>query len=279
MATEAEVRERLLMDKFPHIWCPGCSHGIAMRAIVKGIIDAGLDADKTVVVSGIGCSSRAVLYMSYDSLHTTHGRPLAFATGIKLANPELKVIVIGGDGDTAAIGGNHLIHAARRNIDLTMVCLNNNIYGMTGGQYSPTTYEGDRATTAPYGHLERHFDLCDLARGAGATYVARGTAYHVQPLVNYLARAIRHKGFSFVEIVSSCPVYYGRLNKLGGGPEMLRWMADESVTVKQAEGMKPEDLAGKFVIGEFHRAEVPEYTEEYARLIDRVRGGNGRRGD
>lgn len=268
---EEKIREHLREERLPHIWCPGCSNGISMRAIVKAIIQAGLNEDRTVVVSGIGCSSRTAGYLDFDAVHTTHGRPLAFATGIKLANPDLKVIVIAGDGDTSAIGGNHFIHAARRNIDMTMICYNNNIYGMTGGQYSPTTHPGDRATTAPYGHLEREFDLCALARAAGSTFVARGTAYHFQPLVSYLVEAFRHKGFSFVEVMSTCPVYYGRQNRIGGGPEMLQWVADRAVTARQAEKLTPAERADKYVVGILHREEAPEYVTEYMSLVAAVR--------
>lgn len=271
MPTEEQARGLMRTQNLPHIWCPGCSNGITTRAIVKAILQAGLDRDRTVVVSGIGCSSRTGGYLDFDSVHTTHGRPLAFATGIKLARPDLNVIVIAGDGDTAAIGGNHFIHAARRNIDLTLVCYNNNIYGMTGGQYSPTTHPGDRATTAPYGHLEREFDLCELARAAGATYVARGTAYHFQPLIGYLANAFRHRGFAFVEVISSCPVYYGRQNRIGGGPEMLQWIADRSITARQAEKLPPQERAGKYVLGELHRVDAPEYVEEYLKMVAAVR--------
>lgn len=267
------MREHLRTEVLPHIWCPGCSNGITTRAIIKAFIEAGLNPDKTVVISGIGCAARTAGYLDYDTMHTTHGRPLAFATGVKLANPELNVVVIAGDGDTAAIGGNHLIHAARRNIDITMICYNNSIYGMTGGQYSPTTHMGDRATTAPYRHIEREFDLCELARAAGATYVARGTAYHVQPLITYLTNALRHKGFSFVEVVSTCPTYYGRQNNKPDAPGMLAWVAERSVTVKQAEKMDPAERVGKYVIGELYKGDAPEYTEEYMRLVQRATEG------
>lgn len=276
--TETAARGLLRQRNLPHIWCPGCSNGIALRAIAKAILLAGLDRDRTVIVSGIGCSSRASGYLDFDTVHTTHGRPLAFATGMKLANPDLNVIVVAGDGDTAAIGGNHFIHAARRNVGIAMVCFNNNVYGMTGGQYSPTTHPGDLATTAPYGHLEREFDLCDLARAAGATYVARGTAYHFQPLVNYLASALRHKGFAFVEVLSSCPVYYGRQNKIGGAPEMLKWIADRTVTVRQAEKLPPEALSGRVVVGELWRAEAPEYVASYLEMARRAEERAGRDG-
>ncbi|MCE5196042.1 MAG: thiamine pyrophosphate-dependent enzyme, partial [Negativicutes bacterium] len=171
-------REFLREDKMPHIWCPGCGNGIVMQQVLRAIEELGLDVDKIVLVSGIGCSSRATGYLDFNTLHTTHGRALAFATGVKYANPELTVIVLTGDGDCTAIGGNHLIHACRRNIDLTTVVFNNSIYGMTSGQFSPMTPTGSYATTAPYGNIDRNFDLCKLGQAAGATYVARSTTYH-----------------------------------------------------------------------------------------------------
>ena len=258
----------------PTIWCPGCGHGIVLGAVLRAIDRLKLEKDKVAVVSGIGCASRAPGYLDFNTLHTTHGRALAFATGLKMARPELKVIVVTGDGDLAAIGGNHFIHAARRNIDITTVCFNNEIYGMTSGQYSPMTPTGGLATTAPYGNIERNFDLCELAKAAGATFVARGAAYYAQALSGLIAKAIAHKGFSLVEAVSQCPTYYGRRNKIGTGPEMLEWQRTHAVPIARAAGMKPEELAGKFVIGQFYEAEVPEYTEEYEKLIARLKGGN-----
>ena len=213
-------------ETLPHIWCPGCGHGTVTGALVRAIMRLDLDKNKVCIVSGIGCSSRAVGYLDFDTLHTAHGRALAFATGIKLARPELKVIVMTGDGDCTAIGGNHFIHAARRNIDITTIVMNNNIYGMTSGQYSPMTPKGMYGTTAPYGNLERSFDLCELAKAAGATYVARGTSYHVPLLINLIESAIQNKGFSVVEAVVQCPTYFGRKNKVGGPVEMLNWIKD-----------------------------------------------------
>ena len=169
------IEKTMRVNRLPHIWCPGCGHGILMRDVAQAIENCGLDPDKVVIVSGIGCSSRAAGYMNYNTLHTTHGRAIAFATGVKLANPELTVIVITGDGDASAIGGNHLIHACRRNIDLTVVVFNNNIYGMTGGQYSPTTPHGEKGTTAPYGNIDYNFDIPKLAEAAGATFTGRCT--------------------------------------------------------------------------------------------------------
>jgi len=270
----ALAEKYLRVDKLPHIWCPGCGHGIAFGALLRAMDEAGLDLDKTVLASGIGCSSRAPGYVSFDSLHTTHGRALAFATGIKLARPELNVIVIGGDGDLAAIGGNHLIHAARRNVGITTICFNNRIYGMTSGQYSPTTPTGHLATTAPYGNVDREFDMCDMVRAAGATYVARATTYHAPLAVRLIANALRHDGFSFVEILSQCPTYYGRRNRLGTARDMMRYFKEISVTAKQAAGMDAGELSGKIVIGELFKSDAPEYTKEYRRVTAGAKGGS-----
>lgn len=263
------VKNYFRLNKLPHIWCPGCGHGILMRAVAQAVSNLNLDKDKVCIVSGIGCSSRAAGYMDFNTLHTTHGRALAFATGVKLANPELEVIVITGDGDAAAIGGNHLIHAARRNINITAVVFNNNIYGMTGGQYSPTTPKGDFGTTAPYGSIDEAFDIPKLVDAAGATYVARGTVYHVNQLVKLIENGIKNKGFSLIEGISICPTYYGRTNKKGNSVDIMKWQRDNAVDVKMAEKMTPEQLQGKFIIGEFKNTAKPEYTEEYQKIINR----------
>lgn len=257
-------------DSLPHIWCPGCGHGTVTGSLVRAIQRLDLDNNKVCIVSGIGCSSRAVGYLDFDTLHTAHGRALAFATGIKLSRPELKVIVMTGDGDCTAIGGNHFIHAARRNIDITTIVMNNNIYGMTSGQYSPMTPKGMYGTTAPYGNLERSFDLCELAKAAGATYVARATSYHVPLLIDLIESALRNKGFSVVEAVVQCPTYFGRKNKVGGPVEMLNWIKEGVVNVKAAASLPPEKVAGKRLIGELHNAPAPEYTEDYDELIAKV---------
>ncbi len=261
-------------DKLPHIWCPGCAHGIVMHALVNAIENIGLDKDNVCVVSGIGCSSRAPGYLDFNTLHTTHGRALAFATGIKMAKPGMKVIALGGDGDFTAIGGNHLIHAARRNIDIAAIIFNNNIYGMTGGQFSPPTPIGDYATTTPTGNIDPNFDIVKLVDGAGASYVARGTAYHFDALVKLFENAINHKGFSLVEAVSTCPTSYGRKNKgFKGNPSaMLKYMRDNTVPVAAVAKLPKEKVEGKLVIGEFKNEQRPEYTEEYQKIIDKVRG-------
>jgi 2-oxoglutarate ferredoxin oxidoreductase subunit beta len=257
-------------DNLPHIWCPGCGHGIVTGALVRAIARKGLDKNKVCIVSGIGCSSRAVGYLDFDTLHTAHGRALAFATGIKLARPELKVIVMTGDGDCTAIGGNHFIHAARRNIGITTIVMNNNIYGMTSGQYSPMTPKGMYGTTAPYGNLERSFDLCELAKAAGATYVARATAYHVTLLIDLISSALDNDGFSVVEALEPCPTYYGRKNKLGGAIEMLELLKEGTVNVKAAAALPPEKVAGKTLIGELYNKSEREYTADYEELIAKV---------
>ena len=256
----------------PHIWCAGCGNGIILRDVVQAVENLGIERRDTIIVSGIGCSSRAVGYLDFDTLHTTHGRAIAFATGIKMARPELKVIVLTGDGDAAAIGGNHLIHAARRNIDITVVVFNNNTYGMTGGQFSPTTPTGDIASTAPYGSIDPDFDILALAQTAGATYTARGTAYHVAQTTNLIEAAIRHEGFSLVECVTICPTHYGRRNKMGGAVEMMKWQRDNAIPVAQARKVRPEELVGKIVYGELWRCERPEYTRQYDAIIERARG-------
>jgi 2-oxoglutarate ferredoxin oxidoreductase subunit beta len=260
-------------DRIPHIWCAGCGNGTVIGAMLRAIYELNLDQDKTVIVSGIGCSSRATTYLDFNTLHTTHGRALAFATGVKLANPELNVFVIMGDGDSAAIGGNHLIHACRRNIDLNAIIINNSIYGMTGGQYSPLTPVGKNATTAPYGMMERNFDLCDLIKGAGGTYIARSTCYHVKLLTDLIINAVKNKGFSVVEAIAQCPVNYGRKNKMKRPLEMLLWQKKNAVNVKAAAQMNEEQLKDKFIIGELHKEEAPEYCAEYDRLIEQVRKG------
>jgi 2-oxoglutarate ferredoxin oxidoreductase subunit beta len=257
-------------ENLPHIWCPGCGHGTVTGSLVRAIRRLDLDKNKVCIVSGIGCSSRAVGYLDFDTLHTAHGRALAFATGIKLARPELKVIVMTGDGDCTAIGGNHFIHAARRNIDITTIVMNNNIYGMTSGQYSPMTPKGMYGTTAPYGNLERSFDLCELAKAAGATYVGRATSFHVPLLIDLIEAAIRNRGFSVVEALVQCPTYFGRKNNIGGAVEMLEWIRDGVVNAKAAPSLPPEKVAGKKLIGELHNAPAPEYSADYDELIARV---------
>jgi 2-oxoglutarate ferredoxin oxidoreductase subunit beta len=268
-----EVLDWLRKRFFPHMWCPGCGHGIILHAILRALVDSGKKREETVIASGIGCSSRMPGYIDACTIHTTHGRSLAFATGIKLANPELTIVDVMGDGDCTAIGGNHFIHACRRNIGITAVVMNNNIYGMTGGQASPTTPLGAKATTAPYGAIDPPFDICKLAQGAGATYVARATI--AQPVIceQYIKNGLANNGFSVVEIISSCHTQFGRKNNRRTPLDNINFFRNNSVPIAKAQGMTPEDLEGKIVTGEFVKRETPEYTRLYLDLISRV-GGN-----
>lgn len=268
-----KIVEKYFRPKLPHIWCPGCGNGIVTGAIAQAIDKMGLDQDRTVIVSGIGCSSRASGYLDFDTVHSAHGRALPIATGIKLSEPDLNVIVITGDGDCTAIGGNHFIHAARRNINLTVVLFNNNIYGMTGGQYSPLTPVDSKASTAPYGTIERNFDITELAKAAGATFVARATCFHKQVLVDAIAKGIANDGFSLVEAITQCPISYGRQNKRGNAPQMMQWQKEHAVPVAAAAKMTPGQLEGKFTIGVLHESKAPEYTREYEKVIAKAQKG------
>jgi len=254
-------------EKLPHMWCPGCGIGIIFGALLRAMSKAGLEKDRTVIVSGIGCSGRISGYIDVNSLHTTHGRPLAFATGIKLAKPELSVIVAAGDGDAIAIGGNHFIHSCRRNIDITMIVFNNWIYGMTGGQLSPATPEKSITTTAPFGSIEPVFDISQLAINSGATFVARSTAYHVFELEDIILKAIQHKGFSVVEALSPCPVNYGRRNKMRM-IEMYLWLKENVIPVTTYKELPPEKRKGKISRGilAINRERI-EYVERYREKI------------
>lgn len=256
--------------RLPTVWCPGCGLGIMMSAMIRAIARIGIAKNDVAVVSGIGCTGRLPTYVDFNTLHTTHGRALAFATGIKLARPKLAVIAVMGDGDALAIGGNHFIHACRRNIDMTAIVADNMIYGMTGGQYSPTTPQGKRGTTAPYGNVEQDFDVVNLATGAGATFVARSSVYHAMELDRLIEKAIRHKGFSVVEVVSNCYTSYGRMNKYVSPVDMLRWMKENSVSVRAAEKMSPEELEGKFTRGVMVERDLPEFIEAYDELGERL---------
>ena len=264
-------------ESVKRIWCSGCGNGIILGATVRAIHKAGLDPDRVAFLSGVGCAGRASNYMDFDAMHTLHGRTIPPAIGIKLARPEMKVIIFTGDGDAVAIGGNHFIHAARRNIDITMVIANNMIYGMTGGQVAPTTEIGDLAATAPYGNIDPPFDICRLAEAAGATYVARGTAYHVVQIINYIEKAILHKGFSVVEVMSQCPTQYGRLNRIGNAVEMLKWLKEKAVFRTKAKELSTEQLREKIIIGEFVNQTRPEYSEEYAKMIGKARNHENQR--
>lgn len=256
--------------KFPHVWCPGCGIGIALGALVRAIDKLELNKDDIVMVSGIGCSGRLPVYLDFCALHTTHGRALPFATGIKIAKPNLKVIAVMGDGDACAIGGNHFIHTARRNHGITAIVINNFNYAMTGGQYSPTTPLDLLAATAPYGNIEPPFDIVKLAEASGAVFVARSTVYHVMHLEKMFSQAIQKNGFSVVEVISNCHVGYGRLNVLGSPVDMLKKMKEEAVFIESARSMPKEKLVDKYLIGVFADRDIPEYNELYNKIVEKA---------
>jgi len=258
--------------KFPHVWCPGCGIGIMLGSLIRAIDQIGYSKDEIVLVSGIGCTGRLPVYVDFNTLHTTHGRALTFATGVKLANPRLKVIVIMGDGDAVAIGGNHFIHAARRNIDLTAVILNNSVYGMTGGQYSPTTPYGMKSTTTAYANVEHAFKISELAVTAGAVFVGRGTVYHAKLLDSLMGKAFTKAGFSVVEVIAHCHTQYGRINRLGGAVEMMEWQRDHAVTIEKAGKMEEKELQDKFIIGVLVDRELPVFQDEYEKVRKRAKG-------
>ena len=255
----------------PHVkkttTCPGCGNGIIAQAILRSIEELGLNMDDFVFVSGIGCSAwiPSPLFAA-DTLHTTHGRPVAFATGVKLGRPESHVMVASGDGDLTAIGGNHLIHAARRNIDLTVVLVNNGIYGMTGGQTAPTTPRGLTTITSPYGSMEHALNISEMITAAGAPYVARWTTYHPRPLTRSIKKGIQKKGFALIEAVSQCPVQFGRVSKIGKAVDMLKFFKENSIRIDKASEKSEEELEGKIIIGEFADKEKVELSSQWIEL-------------
>lgn len=257
---------------FPHIWCSGCGHGIVLGSLLRAVHELGLDKNEIVMTSGIGCSSRISGYVDFHSLHTIHGRALAFATGVKLSKPDLISIVPMGDGDALAIGGNHFIHAARRNIDITAIVMNNRIYGMTGGQFSPLSGCDKKATTAPYSTIDREFDISDIARSAGATFVARTTVFHATECKELIKKAITHKGFSVVEILSQCPTYYGRKNKEGDAVQMMDSFKTNTVKMGSKKLEKNPDLIQRGIFVE--DTDVPEYCEAYDQIIETAMKGS-----
>lgn len=252
----------LRMDRMPHIWCSGCGIGTAVTAFAMALEKAEIPLDKVAVVSGIGCAGRIAGYIKLDSFHTTHGRAIPFATGLKLANPELKVVVFSGDGDLIAIGGNHFIHAARRNMDITVLCVNNFNYAMTGGQMGPTTPETATTTTSPYGCFEYPFNLPHLADSCGAVYVARWTALHIRRLTRSINEALHKKGFSFVEIIAPCPTLYSRRNRLGDGLDQMKYYHENSV-IKHGTDTRELDVEyqGQIVVGKFIDRERPTFID------------------
>jgi 2-oxoglutarate ferredoxin oxidoreductase subunit beta len=266
MAVKDYLRERF----FPHLWCPGCGHGMVLNGLLQAIEKLGMSKNEIVMVSGIGCSSRITGYVDFHTLHTIHGRALAFATGVKMARPELNLIVPMGDGDALAIGGNHFIHAARRNIDITAIVMNNRIYGMTGGQFSPLSGENIRATTAPYLTIDPSFDVVKLSKAAGATFVARTTSYHIQQMTDIIRQAILHPGFSVVEVLSQCPTYFGRKNKGGDAVDMVQYFKKNTTSIGSKAKQENSDLIER---GIFVQKEAPEYCSEYEKVVQKAMKG------
>jgi 2-oxoglutarate ferredoxin oxidoreductase subunit beta len=256
------VEPLLRMDRMPHIWCPGCGIGSTVNCFARALLDSKANLDKVAIVSGIGCTGRVAGYAQLDSFHTTHGRAIPFATGLKLANPELQVVVYSGDGDLFAIGGNHFIHAARRNMDIKVICVNNMTYAMTGGQTAPTTPATAITATAPYGVYEPTFNLVALAEAAGASYVARWTTYHVKQLARSMQEILARKGFCFIEVLAPCPTLYQRRNKMGDG---LDAMKDYKRMSKIRNGAPTGECAlsksGEIVVGKFVDRERPGYFD------------------
>ncbi|TET99571.1 MAG: 2-oxoacid:ferredoxin oxidoreductase subunit beta [Candidatus Stahlbacteria bacterium] len=271
MKTEL-AKKYLRLEKLPTLWCSGCGHGLILSSLLRALYLLNIEKDKVAMVSGIGCSGRTPGYVDVHTLHTTHGRAIPFATGIKLMKPEFYVLAVMGDGDCAAIGGNHFIHAARRNIDITAIVYNNGIYGMTGGQVSPTTPYGAYASTAPYGQLEEPFDIVELALGAGATFVARSSIDEIPKLDRLIADGIKHKGFSVIDVITICPITFGRRNKLGEDPMMnLRWVQDITVPMKKAKDMSKEELKGKWITGIFRDEDKPNLIDLYLELNKKLK--------
>jgi 2-oxoglutarate ferredoxin oxidoreductase subunit beta len=262
------VEPFLRTERMPHIWCPGCGIGTTVNCFARALLESKADLDRVAIVSGIGCSGRVAGYMQLDSFHTTHGRAIPFATGLKLANPALEVVVYSGDGDLFAIGGNHLIHAARRNIDIKVICVNNLIYAMTGGQAAPTTPATAITTTSPYGCYEPAFNLPSLAEAAGASYVARWTTFHVRQLTKSMSEVLAKRGFCFIEVLSPCPTLYQRRNKMGDG---LDTMKDYKQRSKVKHGAPTGEVAlsrdGDIIVGKFVDRDRPDYRDLMRRQL------------
>ncbi len=265
--------ELLRTDRIPHIWCQGCGIGTVFGCVISAIKNSEVPLDDVSMVSGIGCTGRMAGYIKLDSFHTTHGRAIPFATGLKLARPQEHVLVCSGDGDLLAIGGNHFIHAARRNVDITIICVNNFNYGMTGGQLAPSTPFGARTTTSPIGCAEEPFNFCHLAAASGAVYVARWTALHIRRLTESIGEAMQKRGFSFVEVLSPCPTSFGRRNKMGKGLDIVKYYHEKSVV---RNDINPEeailDFNTNLVVGKFVNIERPTFMDNYSLISKREMG-------
>lgn len=265
---KSDVSSFLREDAFPTIWCAGCGHGIVMKAAIRAIKETGWMKDEIIAVSGIGCSSRVPSYCDFYGIQTTHGRAIAFATGMAMSRPDMHVVLFLGDGDCCAIGGNHLIHAAKRNFNMTVIVMNNHIYGMTGGQVSPTTHYMDITATSPYGNIEPELNVCGVVMAAGATFVARTTAYHVNQMMRLFEQGLANKGFSLIECIDPCPTSYGRRNKYKTPVEMYEWLKDNSIPVQKAETLSEDELKGKVVTGILKDKPRNDFNLEYAKLVE-----------
>jgi 2-oxoglutarate/2-oxoacid ferredoxin oxidoreductase subunit beta len=262
----------LRQDRLPHIWCPGCGVGISLNCFLRAVERSGISSEQLHVVSGIGCTGRVAGYVNVDSFHTTHGRALSFATGLALSRPSSRVVVYSGDGDLTAIGGNHLIHSARRNIEMTVICVNNYTYGMTGGQVTPTTPDGAVASTTPYGNYEHTFSLPGLVEASGATFVSRWTTFHVRHLIRSMAKALTHPGFAFIEILSPCPTLFMRRNRMGAALAMMETFR-QTAEIRNGNGTAGTELVdGRMVIGDFLEVRKPTFRECYDRRMREVLG-------
>ncbi|MBI4676420.1 MAG: 2-oxoacid:ferredoxin oxidoreductase subunit beta [Elusimicrobia bacterium] len=271
LKAENPVLPYLRQDRLPHIWCPGCGIGSTVNCFARALTESKLDLDKVAIVSGIGCTGRVAGYMNLDSFHTTHGRAIPFATGLKLGNPNLKVVVYSGDGDLFAIGGNHFVHAARRNMDLTVICVNNSTYGMTGGQVAPTTPLGATQTTMPYGNFEPPFNLPFLAEACGAVFVARWTVFHVRQLIRTMKEGLAKRGFVFIEVLAPCPTLYSRRNKLGDGVDQVKYYKERSA-VKDGADTREVGLSfqGDIAVGKFVDRDRPTWLDAMNRHYSSV---------
>ena len=277
MNTMNPLRRFVRPGILPTIFCTGCGGGTVLNCFCRAVDELALDPKQMVMVTGIGCSSWIPSpYFLADTLHTTHGRAIAFATGVQVMRPDMKVVVIAGDGDLSGIGGNHLIHAARRNVDLTVLMVNNAIYGMTGGQVAPTTPESVRTTTTPHGNVEPPFDVASLVLAAGATFVSRWTTYHVFDLVKTMKEALSHRGFSFVEIIGQCTTSYGKAIGRRTAAEFLEDYKSKSVRLTKAKTMTEEELAGKIVVGTLRKTVAPAFADRLHAQVDAVSAAHAR---
>ncbi len=267
------ITDLLRMDRIPHIWCPGCGIGTVLTSFAEALRKSEIDLDKVAVLSGIGCTGRVAGYVKMDSIHTTHGRAVPVATGVKLANPEMKVVVFSGDGDISGIGGNHFIHAARRNMDIMIICVNNFNYAMTGGQVAATTPKGANASTAPYGNFEYSFNLPYLAEASGATYVARWTALHLRRVTKSIQEALGKRGFSFIEVITPCVTLYARRNRLGDGLNLLKYYHEKS-EIQHGADTRTVDISyqGKLIVGKFVDIDKPTFLDCMNEHLGKVLG-------